>query len=65
MHRNLISKETKVVLNIYKTLIRRHVDYCTQDWPTELRQMECNIEFGGHTKKSEKNNKKGKRLHLQ
>ena len=28
-------------------------------------KLECNTEIGGHTKKSDKNNKKSKRLHLQ
>ena len=47
--RNFISREVNV-LKFYKTLIRHHIEYCTQAW-----KLECNIEIGGYTKKSYKN----------
>ena len=31
----------------------------------ETWKLECNTEIGGHTKKSDKNNKKSKRLQFQ
>ena len=60
--RNIISKETNVVLKIYKT-IRPQIEYCTQAWFP--RKLECNNEIGRHTKKRDKTNKKSKRLQLQ
>ena len=30
--RNIISRETNVVLKMYKTLIRPYIEYCTQAW---------------------------------
>ena len=35
--RNFISRETNVILEIYKTLIRPHIEYCTQAWATVSR----------------------------
>ena len=35
--RKFISKETNIVLKIYKTLIRPHKEYFTQSWASVLR----------------------------
>ena len=55
MVRNYISKEQNDVSQIFKTLIKAHIEYCTKAWI-----LEGNIEMG-HATKSDKNNKKNKK----
>ena len=38
-----ISKEVKVVLKIYKTLKRPHIEYCTQAWAPVLRHRNWSV----------------------
>ena len=62
---NGMQREANIVLKIYKTLIKPHIEYCTQAWALVLRHRNWSvILIGGHTKKSDKNNKKSKRLQL-
>ena len=61
MVRNIISRESNVVLKICKTVRRPHIEYCTRVWAPELRhvKLESNIESRKHIE-SGKNNKKKK-----
>ena len=55
----------KVVLNIYKTLRRPHIEYRNLAWLLSLDMgIGVNIEIGGYAKKNENTNKKCKKLQL-
>ena len=50
------------VLEIYKTQIRPHVEFCTQERGSSvvIEKLQCNIKIVGHKTKSHKTNKKSK-----
>ena len=54
MVRNFISRKVNV-LKIYKTLIRPHIEYCTQNLAPLSLHGNWSIEIRGHTKKRDKN----------
>ena len=66
MVRNFISREADI-LKIYKIQIKPPIEYYNSRlvFGVETWKLEYNIEIVGHTKNSEKNNKKCKRLQLQ
>ena len=43
MVRNFISRDTNVILKRYKTLIRPHLEYCTQAWAPISTHGNCSV----------------------
>ena len=67
MH-NFTVTQVNVVLKIYKILIRSHSEYFTMVCALVSRHGNWGVILrvgGGHTKKSDKNNEKSKRLKLR
>ena len=60
-----ISREINAVLTVCNLLIRPHIEYCTQAWDPMSRHGNCNVKIKGHAKKSDKNNRKCKRLQIK
>ena len=61
MLRNLISREANVVLKIHKTLLRLHIEYCTQARAPVSRLGNWSVILKLEDKR-DNNNKKKKRL---
>ena len=59
--RTIVSREQDVVLRLYKSLVRPHLEYCVEAWSPYLRQDIDTLQR--ITKKSNQNNKRN--LHLR
>ena len=43
IRRNIVYKEKELIIPLYKTIVRPHLEYCIQAWSYEMRLKECGL----------------------